>query len=77
MNQDVMWSKRDRDAGEHYLFGTEPNRFLAHRSRTAAGWKHSLVGPEDRKRQFAAMKQFTRPGGHLLPHGCTPSSSTT
>ena len=27
-----MWSSRYREAGEDYLFGTEPNRFLAHRS---------------------------------------------
>jgi len=32
MNQETIWSKRYRDAGEHYLFGTEPNRFLAHRA---------------------------------------------
>lgn len=32
MNQETLWSKRYRDAGENYLFGTEPNRFLAHRA---------------------------------------------
>jgi cyclopropane fatty-acyl-phospholipid synthase-like methyltransferase len=32
MNQETLWSKRYRDAGEEYLFGTEPNRFLAHRA---------------------------------------------
>ena len=32
MNQEVIWSDRYRDAGDQYLFGTEPNRFLAHRS---------------------------------------------
>ena len=31
MNQELIWSKRYRDAGDDYLFGTEPNRFLAHR----------------------------------------------
>ena len=31
MNQELIWSKRYRDAGDEYLFGTEPNRFLAHR----------------------------------------------
>ena len=147
MNQEVMWSKRYRDAGEHYLFGTEPNRFLAHRAerlqdgntalsvadgegrnsvwlaeqgldvtaieippvaiekarRLAAGrgiavdfvladmlaadWPPAnlhesfdwvigifiqFVGPEDRTRQFAAMKQLTRPGGHVLLQGYTP-----
>lgn len=32
MTQESIWSTRYRDAGEDYLFGTEPNRFLAHRS---------------------------------------------
>lgn len=32
MNQETTWSNRYRDAGEQYLFGTEPNRFLAHRA---------------------------------------------
>jgi SAM-dependent methyltransferase len=32
MNQDEIWSARYRAAGDDYLFGTEPNRFLAHRS---------------------------------------------
>ena len=31
MNQESIWSARYRDAGDDYLFGTEPNRFLAHR----------------------------------------------
>ena len=29
MNQETIWSNRYRDAGEDYLFGTAPNRFLA------------------------------------------------
>lgn len=32
MDQKSIWSKRYSDAGNDYLFGTEPNRFLAHRS---------------------------------------------
>lgn len=147
MNQEVRWSKRYRDAGEGYLFGTEPNRFLAHRAdllqngrtalsvadgegrnsvwlaaqglnvtaveislvaiekarRLAAGRKVDVrfvladmlapdwppvrmhnafdwvigifiqfVGPEERVRQFAAMKQLTSPGGRILLHGYTP-----
>ncbi|WP_338111847.1 class I SAM-dependent methyltransferase [Rhodocyclus tenuis] len=32
MNQSIIWNTRYRDAGEQYLFGTEPNRFLAHRA---------------------------------------------
>lgn len=31
MDQNAIWSKRYQEAGEDYLFGTEPNRFLAHR----------------------------------------------
>jgi|SRR5665647_189326 len=31
MSQETTWSNRYRDAGEQYLFGTEPNRFLANR----------------------------------------------
>ena len=32
MDQELRWSKRYREAGEAYLFGTEPNRFLARRA---------------------------------------------
>ena len=32
INQESVWTKRYQDAGEDYLFGTEPNRFLAHRA---------------------------------------------
>lgn len=32
MNQESFWSKRYQDAGDDYLFGTEPNRFLARRA---------------------------------------------
>ena len=32
INQESVWTKRYQDAGEEYLFGTEPNRFLAHRA---------------------------------------------
>ncbi|MDD5249342.1 MAG: class I SAM-dependent methyltransferase [Rhodocyclaceae bacterium] len=31
MSQEIEWSNRYRSAGEQYLFGTEPNRFLARR----------------------------------------------
>ena len=147
MNQEIRWSKRYRDAGDEYLFGTEPNRFLAHRAdllqngrtalsvadgegrnsvwlaeqgldvtaveisavavekarRLAAGRKVEVrfiladmltpawppaplhnafdwvigifiqfVGPAERQRQFAAMKQLTCPGGRILLHGYTP-----
>jgi cyclopropane fatty-acyl-phospholipid synthase-like methyltransferase len=147
MDQESRWSNRYRDAGDQYLFGTEPNRFLAHRlallqngrsalsvadgegrnsvwlaeqgldvtaveispvaiekaRRLAAGRKVELrfiladmlapdwppadlhdsfdwvvaifiqfVGPEDRQRQFATIKQLVRPGGRVLLHGYTP-----
>lgn len=32
MNQEEIWSGRYRAAGEDYLFGVAPNRFLAHRA---------------------------------------------
>jgi hypothetical protein len=32
MDQLSRWNLRYRDAGDDYLFGTEPNRFLAHRA---------------------------------------------
>ncbi|TRZ99197.1 MAG: class I SAM-dependent methyltransferase [Rhodocyclaceae bacterium] len=31
MNQELRWNTRYQNAGDEYLFGTEPNRFLAHR----------------------------------------------
>ena len=147
MNQKVRWNKRYQDAGDEYLFGTEPNRFLAHRAELlqngqtalsvadgegrnsvwlaeqglnvtaieispvavekarrlatgrrvdvrfvvadtlAADWPpvqlHNsfdwvigifiqFVGPVERERQFAAMKQLTSPGGRVLLLGYTP-----
>ncbi len=37
-DQETIWSKRYRDAGEDYLFGVAPNRFLeAHRHFLTAG----------------------------------------
>ncbi len=32
MSQELRWNTRYQDAGDEYLFGTEPNRFLAHRA---------------------------------------------
>jgi cyclopropane fatty-acyl-phospholipid synthase-like methyltransferase len=32
MNQEEIWSARYRGAGDDYLFGVAPNRFLAHRA---------------------------------------------
>lgn len=147
MSQEAFWTGRYRDAGEQYLFGTAPNRFLAHRAgllqqgcsalsvadgegrnsvwlaeqgldvtavefsavavekarRLAAGrqiavrfmladmmatdwppedlheafdWVVGIfiqfVGPQERERQFAALKRLTRPGGRILLHGYTP-----
>jgi len=147
IDQQNAWNDRYRDAGENYLFGTEPNRFLAHRAKLlqngqtalsvadgegrnsvwlaeqglqvkaieistvavekarllAAGrqvevyfvladmlapdWPPSeyraafdwvvgifiqFVGPIERERQFAVMKELTRPGGRILLQGYTP-----
>ncbi len=32
MSQEIRWNARYQDAGDEYLFGTEPSRFLAHRA---------------------------------------------
>lgn len=32
MSQEIRWGNRYREAGEAYLFGTDPNRFLAQRA---------------------------------------------
>lgn len=146
-DQQKAWNERYRDAGEDYLFGTEPNRFLAHRvkllqngqtalsvadgegrnsvwlaeqglqvsaieisdvavekARHLAAGRHvevdfvladmlapdwppaeyrdsfdwvigifiQFVGPLARERQFAVMKELTRPGGRILLQGYTP-----
>lgn len=42
MNQEMTWSSRDRDAGEQYLVGTEPDRFLAHRAALLQGDRTAL-----------------------------------
>lgn len=43
MNQESLWSQRYRDAGEDYLFGTQPNRFLAHRAALFPGGRKALA----------------------------------
>ncbi len=43
MNQESVWSRRYRDAGEDYLFGTQPNRFLAHRAARLAEGRTALA----------------------------------
>jgi SAM-dependent methyltransferase len=147
MDHEAHWNARYAAAGDDYVFGTEPNRFLARRlalleqgatamsiadgegrnsvwladqgldvtaveisavavekaRRLAAGRNRKVdfviadilspswppqrfvnafdwvIGifvqfakPDERKRQFAAMKHVTRPGGRILLHGYTP-----
>jgi SAM-dependent methyltransferase len=147
MDHEARWNARYRDAGDDYLFGIEPNHFLARRAhlfqdghtalsvadgegrnsvwlaeqglkvtaveispiavakarKLAAGrgvavnfmvadllaleWPPAalenefdwVVGifiqfasPNERLRQFAAMKRATRSGGRILLHGYTP-----
>ena len=43
MNRESMWSTRYRDAGDDYLFGTEPNHFLAHRSTLLQSGQNALL----------------------------------
>ena len=46
MDQNSIWSKRYSDAGKDYLFGTEPNRFLArHKALLQSGG--SAISIED------------------------------
>jgi cyclopropane fatty-acyl-phospholipid synthase-like methyltransferase len=42
MDQKSIWSKRYTDAGEAYLFGTEPNRFLARREALLQNGRSAL-----------------------------------
>ena len=42
MDQNSIWSKRYADAGEAYLFGTEPNRFLARRENLLQGGRSAV-----------------------------------
>jgi SAM-dependent methyltransferase len=42
MNQEAIWSARYHEAGEAYLFGTEPNRFLAHRAELLENGRTAL-----------------------------------
>ncbi|WP_374245512.1 cyclopropane-fatty-acyl-phospholipid synthase family protein [Zoogloea sp.] len=42
MTQESIWSTRYREAGEDYLFGTEPNRFLARRQNRLAEGRTAL-----------------------------------
>lgn len=42
MSQESIWSERYRSAGEAYLFGTEPNRFLARRQALLLGGRTAL-----------------------------------
>jgi len=147
MSQEAFWSTRYQNAGDEYLFGTEPNHFLARRAdlfaqghnallvadgegrnsvwmaeqglevtavefssvavakakKLAAGRNCSVefvvadmladhwppttfidrfdwvvgifiqfANPEQRLRQFAALKRATRPGGAVILQGYTP-----
>lgn len=43
MNHEAIWTTRYRDAGEHYLFGTEPNHFLLQRAQLLASGKTAMA----------------------------------
>lgn len=43
MDQEARWNTRYRDAGDDYLFGTEPNRFLAHRADLLRDGRNALA----------------------------------
>ena len=42
MDQLTRWNARYRDASDDYLFGTEPNRFLAHRAELLRNGRTAL-----------------------------------
>lgn len=42
MDQNSIWSKRYSDAGQDYLFGTEPNRFLARREQRLQDGRNAI-----------------------------------
>ncbi len=42
MDQNKIWSKRYSDAGQDYLFGTEPNRFLARREQLLQDGRNAI-----------------------------------
>lgn len=46
MSQEIRWNTRYQNAGDEYLFGTEPNRFLAHRAALLRDG-HSAVSVAD------------------------------
>lgn len=43
MNHEAMWSTRYREAGDNYLFGTEPNHFLARRAALLSTGSNALA----------------------------------
>lgn len=43
MTHEQQWSERYRNAGEDYLFGTEPNLFLAHRAALLKNGRNALA----------------------------------
>ena len=42
MSDETFWSKRYRDAGDDYLFGTKPNHFLARRQNLLENGRTAL-----------------------------------
>lgn len=42
MSQELRWNTRYRDAGDDYLFGTEPNRFLARRAELLRNGRRAM-----------------------------------
>jgi len=57
MNQEVRWNTRYRDAGDEYLFGTEPNRFLAHRAELLRNGRNALAVADGEGRNSAWLAE--------------------
>ena len=43
MSREIRWNTRYQDAGDEYLFGTEPSRFLAHRAELLRNGRTALA----------------------------------
>lgn len=71
MNQESIWTTRYKDAGEDYLFGTAPNRFLARQAhRLHPGWTAlSVADGEGRNSVWLAEEGLAVTAVELSPVG--------
>ena len=55
--QEHMWSTRYRSAGEDYVFGTTPNRFLAAQSALLSAGSNALSVADGEGRNVVVMAE--------------------